>query len=47
MELRRIIHKGGALVNECGSGDWCVSQSLCPHWLLTLVRHYKCYFVDL
>jgi hypothetical protein len=23
MELRRIIHKGGALVNECGSGDWC------------------------
>jgi hypothetical protein len=23
MELRRIIHKGGALVNECGSEDWC------------------------
>ena len=25
----------------------CVSQSSCPHWLLTLVRHYKCCFVDL
>ena len=23
MELHRIIQKGGALVNECGSGDWC------------------------
>ena len=23
MELRRIIQKGGTLVSECGSGDWC------------------------
>ena len=23
MELHRVIQKGGALVNECGSGDWC------------------------
>jgi hypothetical protein len=23
MELHRIIQKGGALVDECGSGDWC------------------------
>ena len=29
---------------ETGEG---VSQSLCPHWLLTLVRLYKCCFVDL
>ena len=26
---------------------WAVNQSLCPHWFLTLVRHYKCCFVDL
>ena len=42
---------GLALTSQCdfesGTIYSSVSQSLCPHWLLTLVRHYKCCFVDL